>query len=98
MRWSFAFYLVVFLGHPGPSVFGEARGGGRRLGEGVSLDVLEGREGLCGRRVATLPNPWSPLLDGWFWNRSKFARFGKGPVYFTPFLDPQRGPRESNGP
>lgn len=61
------------------------------------MDVLEGREGLCGRRVGTLPRPWSSLLDRWFWNRSKFARFGKGPVYFTLFLDPQRGPRGSRG-
>lgn len=27
-RWSFAFYLVIFLGHPGPSAFGEVRGRG----------------------------------------------------------------------
>lgn len=95
-RWSFAFYLVVFLGHPGPRAFGEARGTGG-WGE-ESLEVLKGREGLCGRRVGTLPAPGPHYWFGGFGMEASLQGLGRVPCILRCFLDPQRRPRESSGP
>lgn len=54
------------------------------------MEVVEGREGLCGRRVGALLVPRVLITESVAlkWG-SKFARSGKGPVYFTVCLDPK---------
>lgn len=54
------------------------------------MEILEGKEGLCGRKVGTLlvPRVLITKSEALEWG-SKFARSGKGPVCFTVCLDPK---------